>query len=79
MSVNDVTGDRIVTDIPSDKYKKGWDTIFMKNKEEKPLVTCASHQDGDCYHKQCPQLRDDEPKTSGRSCPLYDWSWGDND
>lgn len=39
----------------------------------KPLTRCASDQDGDCTHAQCPQLRDGEPKATGRSCPLYNW------
>ncbi len=43
--------------------------------EPKPaaLVRCASDNDGDCVHKECPQLRDGEPAKSGRSCPLYNW------
>jgi hypothetical protein len=39
-------------------------------REDKPLVRCASDRDGDCTHTQCPQLRDNEPKRSGRHCPL---------
>lgn len=39
----------------------------------KPLARCASDNDGDCVHVQCPQLRDGEPKATGRSCPLYNW------
>lgn len=38
-----------------------------------PLRHCASDCDGDCRHPQCPQLRDNEPHATGRSCPLYDW------
>lgn len=114
MSVNDITGDTIRTDVPSEKFKNGWETIWgnkvvkepdektsimflkihsdiesiseracaafqrlgssMKHTDDKLLTSCASHQDGDCHHKQCPQLRDNEPKTKGRSCPLYDWN-----
>jgi hypothetical protein len=33
MSVNDVTGDRLVSDIPTDKYKSGWDGIWGKLEE----------------------------------------------
>lgn len=29
---------------------------------------CAADDDGDCNWAACPQLRDNEPKTSGRSC-----------
>ena len=31
---------------------------------------CHSHEDGDCYWKGCPQLRDKEPEKTGRNCPL---------
>jgi len=39
-----------------------------------PIKQCASDNDGDCYHVQCPQLKDNEPSRTGRSCPLYDWT-----
>ena len=29
----------------------------------------AQHNDGDCYWEKCPQLRDGEPKATGRHCP----------
>lgn len=35
-----------------------------------PLTNCASDDDGDCAHTECPQLRDGEPRLSGRHCPL---------
>lgn len=35
-----------------------------------PLKGCAAGRDGDCTHSQCPQLRDNEPRASGRHCPL---------
>ncbi len=35
-------------------------------------VNCHSQRDGDCIWERCPQLRDGEPKKSGRHCPL-DW------
>src|SRR6266436_5133668 len=31
---------------------------------------CHAGSDGDCSWKECPQLHDDEPEKSGRSCPL---------
>lgn len=34
------------------------------------LLSCHGCSDGDCYWELCPQLRDNEPKTSGRHCPL---------
>lgn len=37
---------------------------------EKPLTGCAANRDGECFHSQCPQLRDGEPMKSGRHCPL---------
>lgn len=30
-------------------------------------------RDGECNHKDCPQKLNDEPKNTGRSCPLPDW------
>lgn len=36
----------------------------------KPLQRCAAGRDGDCTHPDCPQLRDNEPKATGRHCPL---------
>jgi hypothetical protein len=35
-----------------------------------PLHSCAANRDGECGHPHCPQLRDNEPATSGRHCPL---------
>ena len=34
------------------------------------LEICHAHKDGECYWEQCPQLRDGEPATTSRSCPL---------
>lgn len=31
---------------------------------------CQSQRDGDCNWIDCPQLRDDEPRRSGRHCPI---------
>lgn len=30
MAVNDVTGDRLVSSVPTDKYREGYDAIFGK-------------------------------------------------
>lgn len=38
--------------------------------EKKPLSRCAANRDGECSHSDCPQIRDSEPFTSGRHCPL---------
>lgn len=35
---------------------------------------CHANRDGDCSHKNCPQLRDGEPEKSGRHCPIDTWS-----
>jgi hypothetical protein len=39
-------------------------------KERRPLTGCAAARDGDCTHPDCPQLRDNEPRATGRHCPL---------
>lgn len=36
----------------------------------RPLTSCAADDDGDCNHHECPQIRDGEPKRTGRHCPL---------
>jgi len=36
----------------------------------KPLTHCQSGKDGECFDKQCPQIRDNEPDKSGRHCPI---------
>jgi hypothetical protein len=38
---------------------------------------CHSDSDGDCDWDACPQLRDGEPRRSGRCCPLFDWTGDD--
>ena len=35
-----------------------------------PLTGCAAGHDGECASPLCPQLRDGEPRRSGRHCPL---------
>ncbi|MES2048821.1 MAG: hypothetical protein V4447_10500 [Pseudomonadota bacterium] len=47
--------------------------VALKNVRLKallPLKHCAAGRDGECAHKQCPQLCDGEPVKSGRHCPL---------
>ena len=34
MSTNDITGDEIRTDVPSDKFKNGWDAIWGEKQRE---------------------------------------------
>ena len=38
--------------------------------QDAPLEHCAAGKDGECYHRQCPQIRDNEPEHSSRHCPL---------
>lgn len=38
--------------------------------KSRPLKGCAADRDGDCDHRDCPQLRDGEPAKTGRHCPL---------
>ena len=38
-----------------------------------PLTRCRAGRDGECNAKGCPQINDNEPNRSGRSCPLADW------
>lgn len=52
-------------------------TEFQERFEERPQgvynrrgTRCQSAQDGECFWKECPQLRDGEPERSGRHCPL---------
>jgi hypothetical protein len=33
-------------------------------------LMCHANRDGDCSWKDCPQLRDGEPKKTGRHCPF---------
>ncbi len=47
--------------------------VVMRPPFEKPLERCAAARDGECNHKECPQLRDNEPMATGRHCPIDDW------
>ena len=42
-----------------------------KSLPQAPAIRCHSDDDGYCEWKNCPQLRDGEPKATGRSCPHY--------
>lgn len=46
---------------------------LLTGKSEKPLERCAAGRDGECHHKDCPQLRDNEPMATGRHCPIDNW------
>lgn len=47
--------------------------VIMRPQFEKPLERCAAGRDGECHHKDCPQLRDNEPMATGRHCPIDNW------
>jgi len=55
MSVNDVTGDRLVTDVPTDKYKSGWYAIWGKLEE---VVEAVAEDAGEELVKDEDVLRD---------------------
>ena len=38
---------------------------------------CHGDRDGDCLHDRCPQVRDGEPISTGRHCPLDRWNDAD--
>jgi len=42
------------------------------------LKSCQAGKDGDCIHAQCPQLRDNEPASTGRHCPIDTQTYGDD-
>ena len=44
--------------------------VVLEGSSDLRLKRCASDRDGDCVHAECPQLRDGQPKKSGRHCPL---------
>ncbi len=31
---------------------------------------CHAARDGECFWAECPQIRDGEPRATGRHCPL---------
>lgn len=49
---------------------------LAKNKQTensvKEITICQAGKDGECWHKLCPQILENEPETSGRHCPLDD-------
>lgn len=47
--------------------------VIMRPQSENPLERCAAGRDGECHHKDCPQLRDNEPMATGRHCPIDNW------
>lgn len=41
MSVNEITGDRLVSSVPTNKYREGYDAIFGKARE-RVVPSCES-------------------------------------
>lgn len=77
-AINDITGNLIKSrGTNQDKYSAGWEAVFGKKLVEQPLTSCSAHRDGECYHKRCPQLMDNEPHRSGRHCPLDNYGGGE--
>lgn len=64
------------------KMHAGWNCTYCGGNDElppdhctdctrpQPLTRCQAGRDGDCIAKQCPQLRDGEPRATGRHCPI---------
>jgi len=52
------------------RMQSGRHSVTVVNVGPAPLTRCAAGRDGECGHAQCPQLRDDEPRATGRHCPL---------
>jgi len=40
------------------------------NMQGRRFSRCQADDDDHCVHRNCPQLRDGEPKKTGRHCPL---------
>ncbi len=45
-----------------------------RKQENEVLTRCQCGTDGECNHPNCPQIRDGEPKKTGRHCPLPHWT-----
>ena len=64
--------------LPGPPTRSYWDTRVGRPNGETP-ATCQADRDGDCDHPGCPQVRDGEPRASGRSCPVPGLPDGDRD
>ena len=53
--------------LPMDKPPKQVDIEDSIAEIKKELTHCRAGRDEDCYHPQCPQVRDNEPHATGRS------------
>lgn len=57
------------------RTRDGYQSVFGASGDKWRGLTaeikrCAAARDGDCSHVGCPQILDNEPKRSGRHCPL---------
>lgn len=43
--------------------------------EDERATQCRSESDGECWWGFCPQMRDEEPRATGRHCPLDRLPW----
>lgn len=56
-------------------YMQQYNAYLERQKKEQEDAAksqaCRAEADGDCYDEDfCPQLKDGEPKATGRSCPI---------
>jgi len=61
--------------IPHISVKK-YQSCYQCGEEFVP-TRCQASRDGECYHSKCPQILENEPEKSGRSCPLIQDDDGD--
>lgn len=45
MSINDITGDSIISKIPTDKYRDNYDMIFRKKSEDEILIDLVQNDE----------------------------------
>lgn len=55
MSVNDITGDPIRTDVPSEKFKSGWEAIWGGKEKNSFHVAFDHTKECSPYLTQCPR------------------------
>lgn len=73
MSVNDVTGDRLVSAVPTEKYRSGWDAIFGKPKVSKvsDVLADPSHEGHEAAKEMMAKLASGEISLCGCMGPMY--------
>jgi hypothetical protein len=73
IAVKEINPNNTVLDRMAAKALQRDEFQIMANKALQAIesgVKCKADRDGDCTWSECPQLRDNEPKTSHRHCPL---------